>query len=243
MSKPRGPVVTNGLQEHYRENTGLRETDGDLAEASSACPERERRMTITGHGRTGARLAIAAFAATLALLAAGVGSASAAPAATAKATNTCWLDVVNDWLDHSGVIHGTYPIPCYTQAIQHLDAYPDIKEYSTASDDIHRARLAALRQDRGGGPGNGGLAGGTNPDGTNVGPGGGKSSGGGGFFNDLAGKLGPGNARSIPLPLLVLGGLALLLLLAAIATWLAKRIQTRRMTPAPAPAPLSHERR
>ena len=227
-------MVTNGLQEHYRENTGLRETDGDLAEASSACLERERRLTITGHGPTGARLAIAALATTLVVLAAGVGAASAAPAATAKATNTCWLDVVNDWLDHNGVIHGTYPIPCYTQAIQHLDSYPDIKEYSTASDDIHRALLAALRQDRGGGPGNG-IGGGTNPDGNNVGPGG-KSGGGGGFFSHLAKDLGPGNARSIPLPLLVLGGLALLLLLAAIATWLAKRIQTRRMTPAPAPA-------
>src|SRR5258706_528474 len=91
--------------------------------------------------------------------------------AAEKATNTCWLDVVNDWLDHSGVIHGTYPIPCYTQAIQHLDSYPDIKEYSTASDDIHRALLAALRQDRGGGPGNGGLGGGTNPRRRNTRPG------------------------------------------------------------------------
>ncbi len=197
-------------------------------------------MTITGHGRTGARLAIAAFAATLALLAAGVGPAAAAPAATAQATNTCWLDVVNDWLDHNGVIHGTYPVPCYTQAIQHLDSYPDIKEYSTAADDIHRALLAALRQDRGGGPGNGsGSGNNTLPPGPS---GGGSKGGGDGLFGGLAKTFGPGNARSIPLPLLVLGGLALLLLLAAIATWIAKRIQTRRMTPAPAPAPLPRER-
>jgi len=167
----------------------------------------------------------------------GAGSASAAPAATVKATNTCWLDVVNDWLDHNGQIQGTYPIPCYTQAIQHLDSYPDIKEYSTASDDIHRALLAALRQDRGGGPGNGGLGGDNN-----VSPGGSSKPGGGGggngFFGSIAKDLGPGNARSIPLPLLVLGGLALILLLVAAATWLAKRIQTRRMSPAPAPAPV-----
>lgn len=182
---------------------------------------------------------IAALAATLALLAAGVGSASAAPAATAKATNTCWLDVVNDWLDHNGQIQGTYPVPCYTQAIQHLDAYPDIKEYSTASDDIHRALLAALRQDRGGGPGNGlGSGDNTLPPGSS----GGSKGGGDGFFGSIAKDLGPGNARSIPLPLLVLGGLALLLLLAAIATWLAKRIQTRRMTPAPAPAQFPRDR-
>ena len=189
-------------------------------------------MTITGQGRIAARLALTAAAATLALLA--VSSASAAPAVTVKATNTCWLDVVNDWLDHNGLIRGTYPIPCYTQAIQHLDAYPDIKEYSTASDDIHRALLAALRQDRGGGPGNGvGSGDNTLPPGTS----GGSNSGGDGFFGSIAKSIGPGNARSIPLPLLVLGSLALLLLLGAIATWFAKRIQNRRMTPAPAPAP------
>jgi hypothetical protein len=193
-------------------------------------------MTITGHGRTTARLAFAAIAATVAILAVGAGSALASPATVSKATNTCWLDVVNDWLDHNGQIHGTYPIPCYTQAIQHLDSYPDIKEYSTAADDIHRALLAALRQDRGGGPGNGGLGGDNNiPPGTSGHSGGG---GGSGFFGSLAKDLGPGNARSIPLPLLVLGGLALILLLAAVATWVAKRVQTRRVTPAPASAPL-----
>src|SRR5205085_1497964 len=38
------------------------------------------------------------------------------------------------------------------------------------------------------------------------------------------------------LPLLVLGGLALLLFLTAAATWLTRRLQARRVTPAPAPA-------
>ncbi|HXH98370.1 MAG TPA: hypothetical protein VNH40_14275, partial [Gaiellaceae bacterium] len=56
------------------------------------------------------------------------------------------------------------------------------------------------------------------------------------FVTKLFDSVGPGNATSIPLPLLVLAGLAVLLLLAAVATWLAKRIQARRMAPAPAPA-------
>src|SRR5205814_3536279 len=141
-------------------------------------------VTITGHGRTTAALTLATIAAAVAILAAGAGSASAAPAATSKATNTCWLDVVNDWLDHNGQIRGSYPIPCYTQAIQHLDSYPDIKEYSTASDDIHRALLAALRQDRGGGPGNGiGSGNNTLPPGTSGGP---KGRGGDGVFGGIA---------------------------------------------------------
>ena len=89
----------------------------------------------------------------LALLAVG---ASTAPAAIDRATGTCWKDVVNDWLQHQPNVAGSYPIPCYTQAIQHLDAYPDIQQYSSAPDDIHRALLAAIRNNRGDGGNNGG---------------------------------------------------------------------------------------
>ena len=170
--------------------------------------------------------------------------ATAAPAATQSATDTCWLQVVNDWL-HNGQVTGLYAIPCYTQAIQHLSAYPDISQYSSAIDDIHRALLAAVHEDRGNGPG-GSLGGGGLPGGGATGGGGGGSSGTGGgsgggssagLFRQLAQKLGPGNAQSIPLPLLVLGGLALLLLMTAAMTWFARRIQARRVTPAPAHAP------
>ncbi len=181
-------------------------------------------------------LAAAVVVSALALIAAGAPAASAAPAATATATNNCWLQVVNDWLAH-GQVNGTYPIPCYTQAIQHLSAYPDIKQYSSAIDDIHRALLAAIHEERGNGPGGSlGLGGGG---GGAIGGGGGGSGGGTGghgksLFSRLAADIGPGNAQSIPLPLLVLGGLALLLFLTAAATWFARRLQGRRVTPAPA---------
>ena len=83
---------------------------------------------------------------------AGAPAASAAPAATLKATDKCWLQVVNDWLQH-GTVTNFYAIPCYTQAIQHLSAYPDIKQYSSAIDDIQRAQQAAIHEERaGGGP-------------------------------------------------------------------------------------------
>lgn len=183
------------------------------------------------------------LAALVAALAAAVAApaAQAAPAALEQTTDTCWLDVINDWLDNSQV-DKTYAIPCYTQAIQHLNEYPDVKGYSSAIDDIQRAQLAAIHQERnnsgplagGGGGGNGG--------GGNGGGGGGGGSGSNGTGGGSAtGHSGIGNlfgvhdATSIPLPLIVLGALAVLLALAALGTWAARRFQDRR-TPSPAPA-------
>ena len=120
--------------------------------------------------KTGLAAAVAVSA--LALLAVGAPAASAAPAATQQATNTCWKTVVNDWLNNQPNLKGSYPIPCYTQAIQHLSDYPDIKQYSSAIDDIHRALLGAIHDQRGGG--------GPNSSGTQgpLGPGGGTDGGG-----------------------------------------------------------------
>ena len=58
-----------------------------------------------------------------------------------------------------------------------------------------------------------------------------------GFLTRAIDSIGPSNASSIPLPLLVLGGVALLLLAAGAASFLARRIQSRRVQVAPAPAP------
>ncbi|HYA09461.1 MAG TPA: hypothetical protein VEG24_07710 [Gaiellaceae bacterium] len=201
------------------------------------------RTTTHTHGRrrrTGILLAAVAGAV---LLAAGVQSASAAPAASFTPTNTCWKDVVNDWLAHQPNVRGLYPIPCYTQAIQHLSLYPDVQQYSSAMDDIHRALLAALLDERGGGLGGGTSSGGSSPSGGTSSGGssggsssGGSSSSGGGPIGSVIDHFAPSNAQTVPLPLLVLGGLALLLMFAALATWITRRIQGRRMTPAPAPA-------
>jgi len=162
-------------------------------------------------------------------------AAQAAPAALQQATSHCWLDVINDWLNNNQV-DGTYAIPCYTQAIQQLSARPDIAGYSSAIDDIHRALLAAIRQDRNSGPPSGGATPGTN--GSNgIGSGGGGKNGGNGNGGGLIGGIGgPSSATSVPLPLIVLGALAILLALAALGTWLARRFQTRRPAPAPAVA-------
>jgi hypothetical protein len=172
----------------------------------------------------------------------GAGPAAAAHTASKAPSGPCWEQVVNDWLP-DGKVDNTYPIRCYSQAITHLNGYSDVAGYSSAVDDIRRAqRQAILDKKNGVTPGS---TTGTNRTSTTPGggptgggsSGGGSSGGGKGFFQRLADRLGPGNAESIPLPLLVLGGLALLLLLAALATWLARRIQARRVAPAPASAP------
>jgi hypothetical protein len=153
--------------------------------------------------------------------------------------------VVNDWLDN-GRVDEVYAIPCYTQAIQHLNAYTDVRSYSSAADDIQRALLAAIRQDRGNGPGAG--PGPTDPGSgpTSGPPGSGPTASGpssSSHDGGLLGSWGPSDATAIPLPLLVLAALALLLLAAAAATWFARRFQARRVTPAPVRAPAVEKHR
>ena len=194
--------------------------------------------------RHGIRPALVALVAALALLAVGAQSASAAPAATQRATSQCWRAVINDWLDNNRVDH-TYPVACYTQAIQHLNAYPDVQQYSSAADDIHRALLALLHGGGGQGPGSqaggGGSSSGGGGGGSSLGSGGtsaasngANGSNGSSPITTLIGR--PSDAQSIPLPVIVLGVLALLLLLAGGGTWLLRRMQMRRMTPATEPA-------
>jgi hypothetical protein len=186
---------------------------------------------------------LTALAAAFALLVS-VPAANAAPAATATATSRCWLDVINDWLDNNRV-DKTYPVPCYTHAIQTLNKYPDVQNYSSAADDIHRALLAAIHDRSSDGNSGGGKGGGTTGGGTAAGgtSGGGGKNGGGTPSNPIgtvfdSGK--PANAQSIPLPLLVLAGLAGLLLLSAACTWLVRRLQARRVGTRPTPVIEKH---
>jgi hypothetical protein len=149
----------------------------------------------------------------------------------AAAATPCWKALLNDWYD--GRIDNTYAIHCYTDALKHLP--PDVQTYSSAHDDIERALQSAIAKldkkkvnpntqikpststtttsstDTGkkhnarptqpaGGSGPGSV---TTPTSTGRNPGGGLSG--------VANKLDPGSADSLPVPLLVLGGLALIL--------------------------------
>ncbi len=144
---------------------------------------------------------------------------SAAPAAAASAT-PCWKAVINDWFD--GRLDQTYPTRCYEDALHHLPK--DVKLYSTASDDIHRALLASLRhgepptfKDGGGSTASGG----------------GSEGGSKSIIQNVIEWLGPSNAESVPLPLLILAAVAFLLLAAAGGSFVNRRLQARRLPPPP----------
>jgi hypothetical protein len=176
------------------------------------------------------KVSVCAILASLALLAAVAQPARAA----AKAGTPCWKVLLNDWYD--GRIDGTYPRHCYNDALKHLPA--DVSTYSSAHDDILRALQSAIAKQQKKGakvgpntllkppppPKNGGsVSGGTAT--TDTTPTGRKPETG------LANKLNPSSPSSLPVPLLILGGLALLLVAAGAAGLVAKRIQARRQSP------------
>ena len=167
--------------------------------------------------------------------------------APAAAATPCWKSLLNDWYD--GRIDNTYPLHCYRDALRHLPA--DVQTYSSAHDDILRALQNAQARLKkagtkvtpntpippsgsggGSGKGSGGGAGGkktttggttTTKEPTTSSPG--RDTGNG--INGVADKLNPSSPSSVPLPLIVLGALALLLVAAGAAGLIAKRRQGR----------------
>ncbi len=183
-----------------------------------------------------------------AFLAAGA-SPSRAEAAPATAARDCGWSVLNDYFPDE-TVNRRFRVHCFRLAIAHLQE--DQKIYGNVAADLRRyMQLALLQRGRGSGAsdntiipgaGSGGDVGGGGPaagggrgDGSGVGRSGGDAKDKG-FIDRAIDWIGPQNADEIPLPLLVLGGLALLLLLAAGTSFLARRIQARRATLAEAPA-------
>ena len=164
------------------------------------------------------------------VLAAVVGLSLPGPAA---ASASCWKTLINDWYD--GRIDGTYAIPCYQQAINHLPS--DVEAYSSAADDIRRAlqeRISGKKQSGGpavpgstSGPSAGGGGGGSSGP-----PGPGPTTGRKTAKGPLPGVINagsPSHADSVPIPLLVLAGIAALLLAAGSAGFITRRMQARRL--------------
>jgi hypothetical protein len=152
--------------------------------------------------------------------------AGAAPAAAAHKP-ACWQVLLNDWYD--GRIDGTYPVHCYKDALKHLPS--DVSTYSSARDDIERAlasaRAAARKAGRALGPNTliqPATSGKHRGRGITVATRGRKPDKG---VASLADKLNPSSPASLPLPLLVLGGLALLLVALGGAGVVWKRVQAR----------------
>jgi hypothetical protein len=165
-------------------------------------------------------------------------------AAPAVAGIPCWQAVINDWYD--GKIDHTYPTSCYQGAIQHLPT--DVKTYSSAKDDIERALRASIRKDRANKNKPPRQTSSTTP--KSNGPGNQSGNGNGNRKRDGAQTaspersqkgaitraiewLGPSNAASVPLPLLILAAVAFLLLAAAGGSFVNRRVQERRPPPPP----------
>jgi hypothetical protein len=144
-----------------------------------------------------------------------------ATAGPAGAATKCGKKVLADWFDN-GRIDRLYPLNCYEEAI---DAIPDdLRDYADAEDVITRALQAALRGELAPGgrdpsPGDGDSGGG--------GSGGGSGDGSGGAGNSDNPQAAPGvdtsGPSSIPIPLLVLGGMSLALLAAGGLGYLSRR--------------------
>jgi hypothetical protein len=163
------------------------------------------------------------FAAAAAAATFGVGTARA---------STCSDALIHDWYV-DGRIDNTYQVHCYREALR--DIPEDQIVYGTLRDDLRRALENVIDRHHGHvdagtivpGAGNGG----------GNGPGGGATGGkhDEGFFHWLAKKVGPNTADSVPIPLLVLGGLALALIAAAGVSFFARRYQARKADAPPAP--------
>ena len=179
------------------------------------------------HRRAAQALAVVALTA-LALLVTG----------QASAAESCGKKVIDDWYA-DGRVDGTYPPHCYDDAIEILPR--DVRDYSSAKDDITRALQNRLNNKP------------APPATTDPTPGedeppakttttetpGGKSDpptnttkAGDPSDDAVAGApLDTAGADSVPVPLLILGGLALLLVAAGSAGYLTRRLQARRLPP------------
>lgn len=147
---------------------------------------------------------------------------ASAPVAEAKTCSDKVIDaIVADWYKDGRVDH-VYALPCYKDAIRSLPV--DVLVYSNAEEDILRA-LAYARQGKPD-PGPAGGAIDPTPDdttSTDTTP-----TTGTGTDTTTEETVDTSGPSSIPIPLLILGGLALLLLAAGGAGYLSRRAQARR---------------
>jgi hypothetical protein len=171
---------------------------------------------------------LAALAATI-LAATGTALALATP--PAQAAKPCWERVLDDWVDN-GRIDGVYSASCLEAARRHVPE--DIRAYSDFEDRIDEAMQDRAIQNAGGGgnpppPGKTTTGNGSSKSQPEPQP---KADTGSGPRDEgpISAVLSTGtnDANSIPLPLIILAGLALLLMAAGATGLVARKVQARR---------------
>ena len=161
-----------------------------------------------------------------------------AVATPAGAAQSCGRTVIDDWYD-DGRVDGTYALHCYDDAIEILPR--DVRDYSSAKEDIQRALAAARRgedappartdptpESPAASPGDPEDPGDTSTTETTSTP-----PTDGAPTDTVASPpvADTDSASSVPIPLLILAGLALLLVAGGSAGYLIRRLQARRAPP------------
>ena len=221
--------LTNRLLSPHARITWSRETPPNWAPGTPVTPH-------STHTTRSAR----AFAALVALLAGGL--VALALAGTAAATTPCGKKVLADWFDNGRIDH-LYPPHCYEDAI---DAIPDeLRDYADAEEVISRALQASLRGEYAPGgrdptPGDGNSGDNDDPKSPNT-PNNPNNPNNPGGPKDPTDPIDPGDPpeatppvdtsgpSTVPIPLLVLGGMSAALLAAGALGYVSRRRQAARV--------------
>jgi hypothetical protein len=213
--------LTNRLPAAHHDLNAVRETLHHPQRHSGGPPRNPVVKTPAAAIR--ALLLLAAFAALLVLV---------SPATAAK---SCGRAVIDDWYD-DGRVDGTYALHCYDDAIDSLPR--DVRDYSSAKEDIQRALQARLRNEEPPpartDPSPETTADPDEPTSNEDDPGGSATPPGGNDGDPNGGPeasppLDTESASSVPIPLLILAGLALLLVAGGSAGYVIRRVQARRV--------------
>jgi hypothetical protein len=148
---------------------------------------------------------------------------SAQPAA---AKTPCWEKVVDDWYQDSS-IDGTYRRRCYTDALKNVSE--EVRTYTSFEEDV-KAALQRLARANLRTPSSVGDPSTQRDADSRPRPGSANERPRNSLFQQAFDKTAPRNADSMPIPLLVLGGLALLLIAAGAAGLLRRKLRARRLS-------------
>ena len=151
----------------------------------------------------------------------GIGAALAVTAALAfgaapASAKSCGGAIIQDWYADSA-INGQYSSHCYREALSRVS--DSMRMYSDLPEQLERGLRAALQREANSGrlSATHTIRSGRTPASHNSGP-----------IQRVLGELGPDRADSIPIPLMVLAGVALLLIAAGATSVIVRRLNARK---------------